>query len=131
MRRAPVAAPQHCKGHIARSFCELRRLSDQGRVHGASHLQVTYATDLAAQGLTDAAAVAQSAARVPLDAVSKPVQHMRSYFGNSSDTASVKSDDDGHALRPLLSTFQEVQAANGGSREASSAASAPAAPGRR
>lgn len=70
-------------------------------------LQVHYA----AQGFTDAAVAAHEAARVPIEAVAKPVSHLRTYFGTgSSDAAnSVKSDEEGHAMRPLLSTFQETQ----------------------
>ena len=45
-----------------------------------------------------------------MEAVTKPVSHLRTYFGTgSSDAAnSVKSNEEGHAMRPLLSTFQET-----------------------
>ena len=77
-------------------------------------MQVSHAADLAAQGFSSAADVAHEAYRVPVEAVTKPIKH---YFGGSSDTAdSQKSDDDGHAMRPLLSSLQEQQEPNANGR---------------
>jgi hypothetical protein len=87
----------------------------------ALRLQVQHATDVAVQGMSEAAELAQEAYRIPAEVVSevvsqvvsKPVQHLRNYFDGSSDTAgSSKSDEDGHAMRPLLSSFQEQQASS-------------------
>jgi hypothetical protein len=68
-------------------------------------LQVHYASTLAAESVSGAALLAHQAVRVPVDAVAKPVTQLRSLFESSDSSRS----DDGHALQPLLSSFQHAQ----------------------
>lgn len=66
-------------------------------------LQMAFAT----QSMADAVSVAHEAARYPVEAVSKPVRDLQTYFLSPapSEDALLSSRESGHAMQPLLSSF--------------------------
>lgn len=73
-------------------------------------MQVNYAGDLAVQGMEGAALAVHDAVAMPAEALAKPVRQLQEYWTANSDTprssVSKGSRDDGHAMQPLLSSFQ-------------------------
>lgn len=66
-------------------------------------MQMAFAT----QSVADAVSVAHEAARYPVEAVSKPVRDLQTYFLSPvpSEDAMLSSRESGHAMQPLLSSF--------------------------
>ena len=80
----------------------------------AVHVQVTYASSLAADGAHTAGSLAYDAVQVPVGAVTKPIRHLAQYFASDDDRSRTNSHGDGHAMQPLLSSLSGQ--ANGDTR---------------
>lgn len=73
-------------------------------------MKVNYGRDLAVQGVSDAAVAVHDVVAVPADMLTRPVRQLQEYWiGNDTPRSSVSksSRDGGHAMQPLLSSFQQ------------------------